>query len=134
MGVSNVAAVFAPNLLRPLEDTLETLRDTVHVVNLLATLLVEADALFGAAPAAEPVGGAAAVDVSDAAEASPEAPRAGKPWFYLNGANEQQGPVGWAELQRLFRSGVLDSGTFVFTDGMANWAAAGEVGLPGAEP
>jgi len=47
MTVGNTAAVFAPNLLRPQVETLDQLRDTAHVVNLVALLLALATPLFG---------------------------------------------------------------------------------------
>lgn len=55
MSVGNVAAVFAPNLLRPEVETLEHLADTAHIVNLIAVLISSQHFIFhGASPDAPP--------------------------------------------------------------------------------
>ena len=46
MNVGNTAAVFAPNLLRAQEETIDMLADTVHVVNMVAVLIQLADRVF----------------------------------------------------------------------------------------
>ena len=46
MTIGNISAVFAPNLLRPRHESMESLKDTVHVVNLLATLVGRAHDVF----------------------------------------------------------------------------------------
>ena len=46
MNVGNTAAVFAPNLLRAQEETIDQLADTVHVVNMIAVLIQLADRVF----------------------------------------------------------------------------------------
>ena len=49
-----------------------------------------------------------------------------KPYFIaLNG--QQTGPFPMEELQRQVQSGQLTRATLVWTQGMANWMAAGEV-------
>ena len=144
MGVSNLAAVFAPNLLRPREETLDALRDSVHAVSLVAALVARCDDLFGPAvaqpaPAAQqPAAGP--VDVSDpAGEPSPQQPAeqaapASRAWYYAGADKSQQGPVAWGELQRLFGEGRIDASTCVWAEGMVSWSPAGQVGLPGSEP
>jgi len=47
MTIGNIAAVFAPNLLRPEHETLEHLADTAHIVNLTAVFITHARAIFG---------------------------------------------------------------------------------------
>ncbi len=48
-----------------------------------------------------------------------------KKWFIAVGG-QQQGPYSLAELEPRFSSGELDAKTFVFTQGMDGWKAAGE--------
>ncbi|HEX9735967.1 MAG TPA: TIGR00266 family protein [Thermoanaerobaculia bacterium] len=48
-----------------------------------------------------------------------------KVWYIAVGG-AQQGPFGVAELGPRFRAGELNGRTHVFTQGMANWATAGE--------
>ena len=46
MNVGNLAAVFAPNLLRPEQQSIEHLADTAHIVNLVAILITSRCDLF----------------------------------------------------------------------------------------
>lgn len=46
MNVGNTAAVFAPNLLRSEEASMEQLQDTVHIVNLVGQLISNAQRVF----------------------------------------------------------------------------------------
>lgn len=46
-----------------------------------------------------------------------------KTWYVAVGG-QQQGPFGLDEIQPRFRSGELDRSTYVFTQGMTEWAAA----------
>jgi hypothetical protein len=70
---------------------------------------------------------AAAVNVSTEHSTS-------RPWYYLNCAHEQLGPVHWAELQALFRTARLNGDTYVFTEGMPNWTPFSSVDVAGSEP
>jgi len=154
MSVGNVAAVFAPNLLRPEVDSIEHLADTGHVVNVIAVFIACYAKIFGvpepasaasseslagrlshASSAGAPQAHAGSLAGTSAAsltepEAEPEAR-----WFYLNEEHEQHGPVDWASLQALFREARITSSTFVFSDGMADWKPVVELGdINGREP
>lgn len=55
---------------------------------------------------------------------------ASQQWYYAKG-NQQLGPVDRAVLEDLVRRGEVGPADLVWTEGMANWAPAGEVlGMP----
>jgi hypothetical protein len=47
-------------------------------------------------------------------------------WYYAVGG-QQKGPVSEAELEALFKAGVIDASTLVWREGMANWQPYGQV-------
>jgi uncharacterized membrane protein YhaH (DUF805 family) len=49
-------------------------------------------------------------------------------FYYLDGARNQQGPVPSDEIARLARAGSIRRDTMVWSAGMAEWSAAGQVG------
>jgi hypothetical protein len=51
-------------------------------------------------------------------------------WYYDAGNNASAGPVTLEELVALRSSGVISKQTRVWTEGMDNWTAYSEVGLP----
>ena len=66
---------------------------------------------------------------------------------YMVGVNGQQaGPFNWQQLQQLVQQGQLTQQTYVWKQGMAQWASAGQVaelaplfqnqapGMPGVPP
>jgi hypothetical protein len=53
----------------------------------------------------------------------------GRLWYYLSADHHQQGPVNWADLQRL-----VDGKTFLFTEGLGDWKLAEQLGLGDTEP
>jgi hypothetical protein len=61
-------------------------------------------------------------------------------WYYVSGG-QQAGPVEEAQLEELFRTGVVKADTLVWREGMPNWAPYGQVkgtsaapGVPEAPP
>lgn len=48
-------------------------------------------------------------------------------FYYLDGARNQQGPVGPDEIARLIRGGTVRRDTMVWSAGMPEWSAAGQV-------
>ncbi|MFO7641842.1 MAG: SPFH domain-containing protein [Candidatus Competibacteraceae bacterium] len=72
------------------------------------------------APAAPPVSPTTPVPASP-----PPLPTATR--YFVAIDNQQMGPFGLDELQQQARDGQLTRATLVWTQGMANWAAAGEV-------
>jgi len=163
MTVGNTAAVFAPNLLRPATATLDHLKDTAHIVNLIASLITNAHHVFGLpelaslmpaaeeAPQAQPQeyqrqsnaseppqdsgsSDAAAAGEGDSARASVAAGEDDKPWYYLNSSHQQEGPVSFAVLQGMFRDMRLSSSTYVFTDGLSSWTVASDLDFHSGEP
>lgn len=50
-------------------------------------------------------------------------PKKGKFWFYIKD-QQQHGPIGTFELQKLFEQGVLSGDTFVWTKGSQGWHQA----------
>jgi len=71
------------------------------------------------------------VSTTEQGEDAAEAPRS---WYYLTHDHEQQGPVDWSQLQALFREMRIDTGTYVFTDGLSDWTLAQNLDMSGAEP
>ena len=162
MGVGNVAAVFAPNLLRAETESLDNLADTGHVVNTLAACIYCYRRIFAMSeptPLAQPALSqrSSSVGVQDRAhslsaqlaarasfEAAPQitaafplasGPAPAEPrWYYLNEQHEQHGPVDWPSLQRLFAEGQLAPDTFLFSDGLTDWTPASNIDLSGTEP
>lgn len=47
-------------------------------------------------------------------------------WYYMRG-QERMGPYSDAQVQAMFQQGEITDATYVWTAGMANWAAAGQV-------
>ena len=84
---------------------------------------------------APPPGHAAvADDADDSADDEPPPPPPPddddpRPWYYLDAAHAQQGPVGWTTLCEWAAEGRIDQSTYLFTEGMADWVFAGEYGL-----
>lgn len=48
-------------------------------------------------------------------------------FYYLDGARNQQGPVGPDEIARLVRGGTIRRDTMVWSAGMSDWSPAGQV-------
>jgi hypothetical protein len=48
-------------------------------------------------------------------------------WFYLDGENQQHGPVDRATLQRLLDESQILMSTLVFTEGQIDWRCLAEV-------
>lgn len=60
--------------------------------------------------------------------AAPQMPQQQPAVQYLVGVNGQQaGPFNWAQLQQLVQQGQLTQQTYVWTQGMTQWALAGQV-------
>lgn len=54
-------------------------------------------------------------------------------WFYLGEDKQPKGPVGFNDLKTLWMDGLLESRSFVWTEGMVNWKRISEmVGLEDA--
>jgi uncharacterized RDD family membrane protein YckC len=51
------------------------------------------------------------------------------PWFYAN-AGQQVGPIDDASFERLTRDGVIQLGTLVWREGMAQWEPLANIGVP----
>lgn len=68
------------------------------------------------------------------AHVPPAATPASADWYYVDSANEQQGPVEWPSLQALFADARLPGGTYIFTEGLPNWTQANLFDLRGPEP
>jgi len=52
-------------------------------------------------------------------------PHLNKEWYFLDANNEQRGPVAVPDLKRLFRSGEVNTNTYIVTEGMGNWEILG---------
>ena len=48
-------------------------------------------------------------------------------FYFLDGARNQQGPVGPDEIARLIRGGTIRRDTMVWSAGMPEWSPAGQV-------
>ena len=130
MNVNNTAAVFAPNLLRSDNVSINLLADTVHVVNVTACLIQHADHIFDVAGLSDDAPPPAAAHPSLAqAEPTADEAAAAEPatWYYANAEHQQEGPVGLAALQGMLHDVRLSPSTLVFTEGMPSWAPAREV-------
>ena len=113
MTVGNTAAVFAPNLLRSEEESIDQLADTVHVVNLVAVMIQLADRVFDVPGPSSAVQPAAAAAPPSAGVGRPETvpPRPAETqaehvapvehsklgqnskWYFVNAKHQQEGPV-----------------------------------------
>jgi hypothetical protein len=67
----------------------------------------------------------APTQAAPAAPAPPPLPTTSR--YFVAANNQQTGPFGIEELQRQAQSGQLTRTSLVWTEGMANWTAAGEV-------
>jgi len=55
--------------------------------------------------------------------AAADAPDADLEWFYLDAANQEQGPLRAHNLETLYQVGAVHDGTFVWNETMAEWTA-----------
>lgn len=147
MTLGNVAAVFAPNLLRPRHETLEHFAQTSHVVNLVAWLMRSPSYILSSPLVTD----SSATDLTEAhrvcqqqqvehsddnllarARANPSTESAR--WFFLDQSHEQQGPVGWCDVQAMVQKNQLSGDSYVFTEGMPDWTQVADIEVSGPEP
>lgn len=50
-----------------------------------------------------------------------------KEWFYYDSEKNRQGPVRFEDLHDLWKAGVINDSTFVWSDGMVNWQKIEEI-------
>lgn len=50
-----------------------------------------------------------------------------KDWFYYDSQQQRQGPIRFEDLHHLWKDGVIDDHTFVWSDGMENWKKIEEI-------
>ncbi len=68
-------------------------------------------------------------EVAPTIDLTPEEPDVRvRDWFYLDAEHEQKGPVGFAELQRLYQEHLIPKTTLVWADGMPEWQAIAATG------
>ena len=152
MTTANTAAVFAPNLLRAEQEAIEHLANTVHVVNLVATLITCRARIFDPAwPGQEFDASVSSGDKTLDAESEQmqlsatladtiqpieqlsihcdqsAADQPSRQWFYLDCEHAQHGPVSCCTLQTLLRDSHIMLETYVYSDGMADWKMLLEV-------
>ena len=71
--------------------------------------------------------------VSQPPELEPVVPDvAGRDWYWLSPDLQQQGPASWAQLQASMASGRIDGGTYIFAEGMGDWALASDLNVSSA--